>query len=102
MRFVLGIAVFCAIGVAVVQPGGALSRQAMWVRLYGVAALFIALVFSLRQQISVHVRGGKELATLSGRKTLYVILPLFLIGTSLVLFPHEVACAIKLRNYVCP
>jgi len=101
MRLATGLVLLLAIVIWLFEPDGANTQQTAGVGLYGLAVLFIAFIFSLRREVSVHVRGGSEITSLSGHRKLYVLLPMIAIGSMLVLFPHDVACAVHLKGYVC-
>jgi hypothetical protein len=69
-------------------------------RFWGLALLVTSIVFTARRTIPVTL-GSTELTPLEGWRKAYVLVPTYSIGTVVSLWPHQVACAINLRGYVC-
>lgn len=69
-------------------------------RFWGLALVVTSLVFTVRRTIPVTL-GNTELTPLEGWRKAYVLIPTYLIGAAVSLWPHQVACAINLRGYVC-
>jgi hypothetical protein len=70
-------------------------------RVWGIGLLIVALVLSLRQSIPLHV-GNRKPTQLAGWHKMIVVLPAIAIGCAVSFYPHQVACSISLRGYVCP
>lgn len=70
-------------------------------RVWGIGLLVVALVLSLRQSIPLQV-GNRKPTQLSGWHKMIVVLPALAIGGLVSFYPHQVACSISLKNYVCP
>ena len=70
-------------------------------RFWGIALLVTSVIFTLRKQIPVTL-GNRELAPLEGRRKAYVLVPCYCVAVAVSFFPHEVACSVNLRGYVCP
>jgi hypothetical protein len=69
-------------------------------RFWGICLVLVSSVFALLKRIPVHV-GDRELRPLEGWRKAYVLVPSYAIGLAVALFPHEVACAVNLKGYVC-
>jgi thiol:disulfide interchange protein len=74
--------------------------QAAGFRFWGLALLVAAVVFTARRTIQVTL-GNTALTPLAGWRKAYVLVPAYAIGTVVSLWPHQVACAINLRGYLC-
>jgi len=70
-------------------------------RVWGLAILVLSSFYLFVAEIPVAI-GFRSLPPLRGWRKAYVIGPAFLIGLAVSLHPHQVACAIHLRGYVCP
>jgi Ca2+/H+ antiporter len=77
-----------------------LFGQTAGFRFWGLALLATSLVFTLRRTIPVSL-GNTELSPLEGWRKTYVLVPMYAIGLAVSLWPHQVACAVSLRGYVC-
>lgn len=60
----------------------------------------VSVVFTFMNRIPVTL-GNKDLKPLEGWRKAYVLVPSYAIGVAVSLFPHEVACAVNLKGYVC-
>lgn len=69
-------------------------------RFWGLIVLATSVAFTFMKRIPVTV-GNTELRPLEGWRKAYVLVPTCAIGAAVILFPHEVACAVNLRGYVC-
>jgi hypothetical protein len=69
-------------------------------RFWGLGLLVVSVVFTVQRTIPVTL-GNKELRPLEGWRKAYVLGPTYLIGVAVSLWPHEIACAINVRGYVC-
>jgi hypothetical protein len=69
-------------------------------RLWGIGLLLASVVFTRMRRIPVSF-GNKELQPLEGWRKAYVLGPTYTIGIGISLFPHEVACAVNLKGYIC-
>lgn len=70
-------------------------------RVWGIGLLVVALVLSFMQNIPVHI-GNREVSQLVGWRKAFVVLPAAAIGSLVSFYPHQVACSISLKGYVCP
>jgi thiol:disulfide interchange protein len=77
-----------------------LFGQTAGFRFWGAALLVIAVILTFRREISVSV-GNTEKTTLCGWRKAYVLIPAYGIGAAVSLWPHQIACAVHLRGYVC-
>ena len=62
--------------------------------------LVTSLAFTFMRRIQVMV-GNTELKPLEGWRKAYVLIPTYAIGLAVTTFPHEVACTVHLKGYVC-
>ncbi len=69
-------------------------------RFWGAALLVTAVFFTSRKTIPVTL-GQTEIKPLQGWRKAYVLVPSYCIAIAVVLWPHQVACAVNLRGYVC-
>jgi hypothetical protein len=69
-------------------------------RLWGIGLLIVSVVFTIMRRIPVSL-GSKDLEPLEGWHKAYVLVPTYAIGLGVCLFPHEVACAVNLKGYIC-
>jgi hypothetical protein len=69
-------------------------------RVWGFGLLLMSVVFTVLRRIPVTL-GNKEIAPLEGWRKAYVLVPTYAIGICVSLFPHEVACAVNLKGYIC-
>lgn len=69
-------------------------------RFWGLMLLATSLAFTFMKRIPVTV-GNTELKPLEGWRKAYVLIPTHAIGLAVSTFPHEVACAVNLKGYVC-
>ena len=69
-------------------------------RFWGFGLLLVSVVFTARDSIPVTV-GNKQLKPLEGWRKSYVLVPTYAIGFLVAAFPHQIACAVNLRGYVC-
>ncbi|MCZ8072778.1 MAG: hypothetical protein O9341_01480 [Paucibacter sp.] len=69
-------------------------------RFWGLMLLVTSLAFTFMKRIPVTV-GNTELKPLEGWRKAYVLIPTYAIGLAVTAFPHEVACAVNLKGYVC-
>ncbi|WP_428506926.1 hypothetical protein [Roseateles sp.] len=69
-------------------------------RFWGLMLLVTSLAFTFMKRIPVTV-GNTELKPLEGWRKAYVLIPTYAIGLAVTTFPHEVACAVHLKGYVC-
>lgn len=77
-----------------------LFGQTAGFRFWGVALLFTALAMTFRPEIPVSL-GNSEKTTLRGWRKACVLVPAYGIGAAVSLWPHQIACAVHLRGYVC-
>ena len=77
-----------------------LLGQAAGFRFWGLALLVTSVVFTVRRTIPVTL-GNTEITPLEGWRKAYVLVPMYFIGAVVSVWPHQVACAINLRGYVC-
>jgi hypothetical protein len=96
---VLGFVAFVCL-VAIWQTVHHLYGQTEGFRVWGVGLLIVALALSLKQSIPLHV-GNREPTQLAGWHKMTVVLPTIVIGCAVSFYPHQVACSISLKNYVC-
>ncbi len=69
-------------------------------RIWGIGLLVVSVVFTIRKEISLSI-GHRELSPLTGLNKGLVLLPTYAIGTLVTLYPHQVACTVNLKGYVC-
>jgi len=69
-------------------------------RMWGIGLLAVALVLSINRSIVVHI-GSRKVSRLVGWRKAFVVLPAFVIGGLVSFYPHQVACSIALKRYVC-
>lgn len=69
-------------------------------RVWGLALLLYSVGSSFRKSIPVSL-GDREIEPLEGWRRAYVLVPTFALGALVSVFPHEVACSINLKGYVC-
>ena len=69
-------------------------------RLWGIGLLVVSVVFTFMRRIPVRL-GNRQLEPLEGWRKAYVLAPTYAIGICVTLFPHEVACAMNLKGYLC-
>lgn len=69
-------------------------------RLWGAALLLVSVGLSRLNSIPVYF-GPKQVGFLEGWRKLYVLVPSYMIAVLVCAFPHQVACAVNLRGYVC-
>jgi hypothetical protein len=69
-------------------------------RFWGVGLLAASLVATFLPRIPVRL-GYTELRPLEGWRKAYVLVPTYIIGITATFFPHEVACAVRLKGYIC-
>lgn len=69
-------------------------------RFWGICLVLTSIVFTFMKRIPVSV-GKTELRPLEGWRKAYVLVPCYAMGWAVTSFPHEVACAVNLRGYVC-
>lgn len=69
-------------------------------RFWGIGLLAVSVVFTFIRSIPVTL-GSKELAPLEGWRKAYVLVPTYAISIVVIVFPHEVACAVNLKGYIC-
>lgn len=69
-------------------------------RLWGIALVVVSVVFTFMRRIPVTI-GNTELKPLEGWRKAYVLVPTYAIGMVVAFFPHEVACAVNLKGYIC-
>lgn len=74
--------------------------QTEGVRFWGIGLLVTSLVFTFLPRIPVFM-GNRELAPLEGWRKAYVLAPAYAIAILVTAFPHQVACAVHLKGYVC-
>jgi hypothetical protein len=70
-------------------------------RVWGLAILLVSFFYLFVAEIPVAI-GSRSFPPLKGWRKADVIAPAFLIGLVVSLHPHEVACALYMRGYVCP
>ncbi len=75
--------------------------QAEGFRMWGIGLLVVSVALTFRASIPVHF-GRRQVGELVGWRRAYVLLPAYIIGGLVTLFPHQVACTISLKGYVCP
>ena len=69
-------------------------------RLWGIALLVVSVVFTFMRRIPLTL-GNRQVEPLEGWRKAYVLVPTYAIGVCVTLFPHEIACAVNLRGYIC-
>jgi hypothetical protein len=70
-------------------------------RFWGVVVIGTAIFFTFSKAIPVHV-GDRQVGLLAGWRKAFALVPMYLIGITVTVFPHEAACAVALRGHVCP
>ena len=69
-------------------------------RVWGAAGLVVSVILTFRDEIPVYL-GKREVARLKGSRKLYALAPFYFVFIVVAVFPHEVACAVRLKAYVC-
>ena len=96
---ILGFLAF-AILAAVWHLVGSNFGQTASFRFWGIALLVISLIFTCLKSIPVTL-GDKEVEPLVGWRKAYLLIPMYIVGALVSVFPHEVACAVNLKGYIC-
>lgn len=94
-----GLAVFIAFAAAWYWVHERFGQTA-GLRVWGIALLVVSVVFTIKESIPLSV-GATELEPLTGWRKSFVLLPTYLIGLLVAVFPHSSACAVSLKGYVC-
>jgi hypothetical protein len=92
----LGFVVLCGVWTMIDRVYG--QREAF--RFWGVTLVAVSVVLTFMRRIPITV-GNTELKPLEGWRKAYVLVPSYAIGVAVSLFPHEIACGVNLRGYVC-
>ena len=77
-----------------------LFGQTAGFRFWGVMLLLTAVFLTLRRTIPFAI-GSTDLAPLQGWHKAYVLIPAYCIAICVIVWPHQVACAVTLKGYVC-
>jgi hypothetical protein len=62
--------------------------------------LAVSVCFTSQKEIPLTI-GRTEVTPMAGWRKVLVHVPTFAIGLLISFKPHEVACAVNLKNYVC-
>lgn len=73
--------------------------QAAGVRAWRVTLLLVLIVLSVRG--SIPLRLGSLEANLTGAAKWMLVAPVYAVALAVSVFPHELACAIHLKGYLC-
>jgi hypothetical protein len=74
--------------------------QTEGVRFWGIGLTGTVLVMAFQPTVPFFL-GNKLKSELSGWRKALVLVPLFMIGAAVTLFPDAIACSIHLRGYKC-
>jgi hypothetical protein len=77
-----------------------LFGQTAGFRVWGIALLLTSVIFTVRRNIPVTL-GRTKITPLEGWRKAYVLVPTYCIGAAVALWPHQVACTVNLRGYLC-
>lgn len=71
------------------------------IQFWGIGLLSVSISFIFLTKLPVGIRGKVASFYLTGWSKAFVIIPGMVLGLSLTFYPHDVACFIELRGYVC-
>ena len=70
-------------------------------RFWGIGLLAMSVIYVFIKEIPVGFEGRTPSFYLKGWKKSFAIVPVALLGLSVSIFPHEIACYLELRGYNC-
>lgn len=101
-----------SLGTRIVSFAGVVAAALTWylvdrffgptegVRAWGMGLLAVSVFFTFRKEIPVTI-GRTEVTSLVGFRKALVLVPTYAIGLLISFKPHEVACAVHLKRYIC-